>query len=66
MAGDQRLSTPLVRIMRCEDRPEFCYWEEMRTQKRRPVISTRNPEHKGDYVLMCGCDECVQVPLAVK
>jgi len=58
------LPLPLVRIMRSEDFPEYCYWEEFRTSSRRPVISKRSPEKKGDYVLMCGCDECSQVPLA--
>ena len=57
------LPTPPVRKMRADKFPKFCYWEEMTTTSPAPVISKKNPEKKGDYILICDCDRCREVPL---
>jgi len=60
------LPTPPVRTMFYPKDPEYCYWEEFTTVNRRPVISRKCADKKGDYVLICGCIACQESPLAGK
>ena len=61
-----RLPTPAVRTMFFPEEPDYCYWEEFTTNNPRPVISKKNSDKKGDYVLICGCTQCDSTPLAKK
>jgi len=62
MAPGRMLTPSLIRKMRAPERPDFCYWEEMYTIHERPVITSRNPKKKGDYILICDCDRCRPEP----